>query len=120
MRIDGIKDNTINIDANYNVGFQNKDKNLIAEMFSGDTGIMTMNSTSPLGKSPLGMLVQDGTFESVKENAEIIKNTLSVMFDKMDTGSVVKMDEDGIDINNNNYYFFNNYSICQRFSLFIE
>lgn len=100
MRIDGLKDNTINVEAAYNVGFQNREASGIAEIFSQDAGVMTMNSTNGPGKGMLGMLVQDGTFESVKENAEIIKNTLSVMFDKMDTGEVVKMDEDGIDINN--------------------
>ena len=100
MRIDGLKDNTINVEAAYTVGFQNREASGIAEIFSQDAGVMTMNSTNGPGKGMLGMLVQEGTFESVKENAEIIKNTLSVMFDKMDTGEVVKMDEDGIDINN--------------------
>lgn len=100
MRIDGLKDNTINVEAAYNVGFQNKETATVAEIFSGDAGVMTMNSTNGPAKGMLGMLIQDGTFESVKENAEVIKNTLSVMFDKMETGDVVKMDEDGIDINN--------------------
>ena len=46
MRIDGLKDNTINVEAAYNVGFQNREASGIAEIFSQDAGVMTMNSTN--------------------------------------------------------------------------
>lgn len=42
----------------------------------------------------------DGTIESLKSRAAALKGSLSAIFNKMDTGSVVKMDEDGVDINN--------------------
>ncbi|MCM1307065.1 MAG: DUF6240 domain-containing protein [Butyrivibrio sp.] len=42
----------------------------------------------------------DGSMESLKQQAEILKDNLSAIFNKMDTGAAVQMDEDGIDINN--------------------
>lgn len=42
----------------------------------------------------------DGSMESLKNQASILKDNLSAIFKKMDTGSAVKMDEDGIDVNN--------------------
>lgn len=42
----------------------------------------------------------DGSMESLKERASMLKDNLGAIFNKMDTGSVVKMDEDGVDINN--------------------
>lgn len=47
-------------------------------------------------KSILG----DGSLESIKDQATMLKNSLSAIFTKMDTGSVVKIDGDGVDINN--------------------
>ncbi len=41
----------------------------------------------------------DGSMESMKEQAEILKNNLEVIFNKMDSGAVAQIDEDGIDIN---------------------
>lgn len=42
----------------------------------------------------------DGSMESLKQQANILKDNLSAIFNKMDTGVAVEMDEDGIDINN--------------------
>ncbi len=42
----------------------------------------------------------DGSLETLKEQAGILKDNLSAIFNKMDTGAVVEMDGDGIDINN--------------------
>lgn len=42
----------------------------------------------------------DGSFESVKEQAAVLKENLSAIFNKMDTGTVVKMDGEGVDVNN--------------------
>lgn len=42
----------------------------------------------------------DGSMESMKEQAQVLKNNLEVIFNKMDSGAVVQIDEDGIDINN--------------------
>lgn len=42
----------------------------------------------------------DGSMESLKQQAGILKDNLSAIFNRMDTGVAVEMDEDGIDINN--------------------
>lgn len=100
MRIDGINENTINVDALYNINVSCSDTESMTESLTGNPGVLTMTSTEFSKNGIAGILVQDGTLESVRENAEVIKNTLDALFDKMDTGSIVKMDEEGIDINN--------------------
>lgn len=42
----------------------------------------------------------DITIEALKDKAEALKGNLSAIFNRMDTGTVVKMNEDDIDINN--------------------
>lgn len=50
-------------------------------------------NSSILGKS-------EQTLESLKDKATVLKDNLSAIFNKMDTGSIVKMDENGVDVNN--------------------
>lgn len=50
-------------------------------------------NSSILGKS-------EQTLESLKAKATVLKDNLSAIFNKMDTGSLVKMDGEGIDVNN--------------------
>ena len=52
-----------------------------------------MENISILGDS-------EHTLENLKAQADILKDNLGAIFNKMGTGSVVKMDEDGVDINN--------------------
>lgn len=42
----------------------------------------------------------DGTIEALKDKAAALKGNLAAIFNKMDTGTVVKMNEDDVDINN--------------------
>lgn len=58
-------------------------------VFGGDHG----------GKSSF-LSGMDGSLETLKERAGILKDNLCAIFNKMDTGSAVEIDEDGIDINN--------------------
>lgn len=52
-----------------------------------------MTNTSLLGES-------EETLDSLKAKATVLKDNLTAIFNKMDTGTVVKMNEEGIDVNN--------------------
>ena len=47
-----------------------------------------------------GILEQDISADDIKAKAEVIKNNLSVIESQMESGNVVKVDDEGIDINN--------------------
>lgn len=62
---------------------------------------MTMKF-SDINKSSkaFGILEQDISADDIKAKAEVIKNNLSVIESQMESGNVVKVDDEGIDINN--------------------
>ena len=101
MRID------VNNDSKVSVSKVNEiDKNVTKstgadknEIF--DAGVMTMKF-SDVNKSSkaFGILEQDISADDIKAKAEVIKNNLSVIESQMESGNVVKVDEEGIDINN--------------------
>lgn len=101
MRIDVNNDNKVSvskvneIDKNVTKS-TGADKN---EIF--DAGVMTMKF-SDVNKSSkaFGILEQDISADDIKAKAEVIKNNLSVIESQMESGNVVKVDDEGIDINN--------------------
>lgn len=101
MRIDVNNDNKVNV-SKVNEIDKNVTKTAGAdkkEIF--DVGIMTMKS-SDVNKSGkvFGILEQDISAEDIKAKAEVLKDNLSVIESQMDSGNVVKVDDEGIDINN--------------------
>lgn len=100
MKIDLFNDNKITIE---NVG---KVENILTNAAESvkQTGFenksVTMVSTDINKSNMLTALTSDGTFEEIKDNAQMLKNNLSIIKKQMEAGNVVSMDEAGIDINN--------------------
>lgn len=98
MRVDLLNENRINVEA------INKIENLMPVNTDSEKSTkienkaFTMNTTN-VEKTSM-VMSKGSSFEDIKEQAELIKNNLEVMKDKMETGQVVKMDDEGIDINN--------------------
>ena len=100
MRIDVLGDNKMNVEAVGKQDIKSVKGNTLSESVISEVGCMTMNSTGINKTGLFENLATDGTFDSVKENADLMKDNLEAVFAKMDTGIATAMHEDGVDVNN--------------------
>lgn len=98
MKIDGFS----TTDYNMNISNETQSKGInahsLSDVVSFGSSVMgllgeEMNNASILGES-------EDAIEALKSKATILKDNLNAIFTKMDTGTVVAMNEDGIDVNN--------------------
>ena len=98
MKIDGLGTQGYTVDKaaeTMNKAVQGKS---LSDAVSFGSSVMGFLGESTGNFSILGNAPQ--TIEALKEQATILKDNLNAVFNKMDTGTIVKMDEDGVDINN--------------------
>lgn len=98
FRIDNYCDNKINVEAITKTDLNTVNGGSLSEAVVSNPGVMTMNATD-VNKSGIMALDGVGNFEDIKEKAGAIKNSLEVIKDTMETGHVVELDKDGININ---------------------
>ncbi len=100
MRIEGFAENKINITTKD----KSENKNVVSSSNKIESVSFTTNDimkNSVLEKTANNNnWGSDGTLESLKNDAKMLKDNLSSIFNKMDTGTAVKMNEEGMDINN--------------------
>ena len=98
MRIEPYNTNNINTQSVGEKETFNISKSTIADIVSfGSSEGNIFNKDTKKNSMLAGA---DGTSVSVKEQAEILKNSLNAIFNKMDTGRMVEINEEGIDVNN--------------------
>ena len=96
MRIDGVSTNQYNTDSVKEGGGKAMQASSIADIVafgSSMDGILKKDSH----KSSL-LDGTDGSSEAVKQQAQALRTGLKAIFNKMDTGKAMSLDEDGIDI----------------------
>lgn len=98
MKIEGIKTAEYNVNITNEVtinSFNAKDMMDGVSFGSSVMGFLSeeMNNSSILAN-------EEDAMESLKNKAAVLKDNLTSIFNKMGTGTVVKMDEEGIDVNN--------------------
>ena len=89
-------------DYNMNVSGEPQTKTVNAQSLS-DVVSFGSSLTGFLGEETKNVSLlgeSEDTIESLKEKATILKDNLTAVFNKMETGTVVSMDEEGIDVNN--------------------
>lgn len=97
MRIDGFSNQNINIEPKCDKGGAAVNGAMLSDIVSFGSSNDTILGKEVEKNSFLNG--EDGTLESMRDQAKILKQSLSAVFNKMDTGAVVKMDEEGIDVN---------------------
>ncbi len=100
MRIDNSCENIINTNAVSEVSKGTVNGAALTKAVVADPGSMTMNSTVMDKRGIMEGLSFDGSIEDLKNTAVTLKDNLSVIFNKMDTGTAVEIGKEGIDINN--------------------
>ena len=98
MKIDGIGTNGYRLDLTSELENKKVKPAVYMDTVSFGSSIMGIFEENKENSSILGQSEQ--TLESLKAKATVLKDNLNAIFNKMDTGSLVKMDEEGIDINN--------------------
>lgn len=73
--------------------------NDLNSVFSTDNNTSSMNKTEFNKSSLLSGLCCDGNIDSLKEQAKMLKDNLTAVFNKMETGQGQSFDEDGISVN---------------------
>ena len=89
-------------DYNMNISGEVQTKTFSAEGLS-DVVSFGSSLTGFLGEETKNVSLlgeSEDAIESLKEKATILKDNLTAVFNKMETGTVVSMDEEGIDVNN--------------------
>ncbi len=100
MRIDAnLQPNTNTVDSVDKIGTGSIKGGELSCLFKMDAGITTMNSTMTNKNGLMEGLSGDGSLEAVKETAKVMKDNLTAMSTKMETGHVMKMDEKGLHVN---------------------
>lgn len=100
MRINGFNENRINVDTiNKNENHVINGKS-IGDILVSENKTMTMSSTDVSKGGVPGLGDTGDTFDDIKEKAELLKSSFEALQDKMETGGVVDMNEDDLDINN--------------------
>lgn len=99
MRIEGLSDSKLNIIGNGSNESKTVSKEIDKATFTLPSDKSVMKNTTLEKNSIIGGLSSDGSIESLKEEAGVLKDNLSAIFNKMDSGSMVKIDEEGVDIN---------------------
>ncbi len=98
MKIDGFPTTDYNVNIPNEVQTKSINAQSLSDVVSFGSSVMgffgeDMNNTSVLGES-------DDAMEALKSKATVLKDNLTAIFNKMDSGMVVSMNEDGIDVNN--------------------
>ena len=98
MKIDGFGNQRYMIDLTSETDSKKVQSSFFTDSVSFGSSLMGIFDEDKENSSILGKSEQ--TLESLKDKATVLKDNLSAIFNKMDTGSIVKMDEDGVDVNN--------------------
>ena len=96
MKIDGISNSIYGIDSvgyTNDAGFKPEETKGVVSFGSSFDEILGFDREK---KSILG----DGSLDSIREQAKVLKDNLAAIFNKMDTGVAVEMDGQGVDVNN--------------------
>ena len=98
MKIDGFGTHGYKLDLTSELENKKVKSTFCMDTVSFGSNIMGIFDDDKENSSMLGQSEQ--TLESLRAKATVLKDNLNAIFNKMDTGSLVKMDEDGIDVNN--------------------
>ena len=100
MRIDGLNDNRINVEAVNKNENRTLNGNSLKEAVVSDNKTVTMTSADISKGGVFGIGEGEDSFDDIKEKAELLKNSFEALKDKMETGGVVDMNEEELDVNN--------------------
>ena len=98
MKIDGFGTNEYKIELTPEAGNKVIDCSMMADSVAFGSSFSEFFNTDVENVSMLGD--GEGAIDALKSKATMLKDNLTAIFDKMETGTVVSMDGEGVDVNN--------------------